>query len=88
MDKTVHKICKMRMSKQSMSDVMYAIVMTRAVIKSSFGIGIYQYNRSQNAYNNVDLMIVIDPYKIPLFEEITRLTLKEPPTPRLNNSIN
>ena len=47
----VYKDCKIRMSKNAMSDLLYAIIMTHSEISCTYGIGIYDYSRSQNSYN-------------------------------------
>ena len=66
------------MSTKKMADFTYALIMTDAQLRGSFGIGIKQYNRKQNAYNRVKVMIFINPDNVEKFEELTGLTLKEP----------
>lgn len=81
----VYKVASFRMSKQKMSDVMYAIIMSKAKVTTSYGVGIYEYDRSQNAYNQVDFMLCIPKEKVNLFEELSGIELSEPTRIRLNN---
>lgn len=74
------------MSQKALSTLMYAIIMTKSKVTSTFGIGIYQFNRSQNAYNHVDVMIEIDEQKVIEFEEMTGLDLKEQGKMTLNHT--
>lgn len=73
----VYRVAKMRMSQKKMADVMYAIVMLRCTITSTFAVGRNNYTRSQNAYNNTDLMIGLYDGDIPKFEEMTGIKLIE-----------
>lgn len=75
----VYKVCKIRMSKNAMSNLLYAMIMTKSQIHSSHGIGIYEYTREQNAYNNVDFMVHLPPDKINEFENIANVKLTDPP---------
>ena len=52
--------------------------MTKAKLTSSFGIGIYEYNRKQNSRSSVELMIHIDPKEIKNFEELSGTKLSNP----------
>lgn len=81
----VYKDCKIRMSSKSMSNFLYAIIMTKATISGTLGIGIYEYNRIQNSFNNVDIQIHIHPSQIEIFEEISGTKLKEPVKINLTN---
>jgi hypothetical protein len=74
------------MSKQAMSDITYAMIMTQSQLHSSYGIGIYQYTRSQNAYNRIEIIVFIHPDIITQFEEIAKVELKDPPKVHVNKS--
>jgi hypothetical protein len=64
------------MSQRAMADVLYAAIMTDARIISTFTLG-KEYTRKQNAYNNAWFRIHIEDTKIPLFEELSGIELKE-----------
>lgn len=74
----IYKTCMMRMSAKGMSNLMYALIMTKSRITQSYGVGIYNYDRKQNAYNNVELMLYIEPEQIKKFEEISGVVLEDP----------
>lgn len=82
----IYKICKIRMSKQAMADIAYAMIMTKSQLHSSHGIGIYRYTRKQNAYNRVDFLVFIHPDKITQFEEIAKVELRDTPYIHVNSS--
>lgn len=74
-DHYVYKTAKIRISKKAMSDLMYAAIMTKSGLTSFHGIGIYDYSRSQNAYNHVEVMVHIDPDKINDFQKLSGVNL-------------
>jgi hypothetical protein len=78
--------CSIRMSVKAMSSILYALVMTQAEMRNSYGVGIYQYDRKQNAYNNVYLKIYIHPSLVNKFEEFSGVKLKKPQSISLNSS--
>lgn len=74
----VYKDCTVRLSNRAMADLMYAAIMTGAGLPTSFGGGIYEYDRKQNAYNSAQVKVYIHPKDIALFEELSGLELREP----------
>ena len=62
----VYKEINFRLSTKIMSDLMYAIIITKARLISSFCL-CYEYNRSQNSYNNASIIIEIEENKIDKF---------------------
>lgn len=74
----IYRDCNIRMSQKAMSNLLYAVIMTRAAIPTTYGIGIYEYRRDQNSYNTVDIKIHIHPTKIDEFEEIAGVKLERP----------
>ncbi len=80
----VYKNCSIAMSTAQMANLMYAVIMCKAAIPSTFGIGIYQYTHAQNCRNRVDVVIHIHPLMITKFESIAHLTLVDPQKVKLN----
>lgn len=74
----VYRDCKIKMSEKSMSNLLYAVIMTHSKIQDTYGVGIYDYNRKQNTYNTVDIKIHIHPNNIEEFEQLSGFKLKEP----------
>lgn len=74
------------MSTKAMSAFMYATIMTNARILTSFGIGIYNYNRVQNAYNQCEIKLAINENKIEEFETLSGCKLYEAPNVTINQS--
>ena len=75
-----------RMSKESMANFLYAIIITKSGIPTSYGVGIYEYNRSQNSYNNVEIKVHIHPSKVEQFELHSKTKLREPIKISLNSN--
>lgn len=73
-----------RMSQKKLADIMYAIIMTKASVKSTYGAGIYRYSRSQNAYNGVSVLIMINEAEISKFEDLTGIVLEDPQKVHVN----
>lgn len=69
--------CSFRMSQAKMADVMYAMIMTHSRMVSTFTLS-EKYTRKQNAYNNAWVKLHIEDKMIPLFEELSGLTLQKP----------
>ena len=61
-----------------MASLMYAIVMCKAKLTATHGIGIYNLTKRQNARNSYEFMISIDKDMISKFEDMTGIELKEP----------
>jgi hypothetical protein len=73
-----------RMSNKKMSDVMYAILITKSKLTSSYGTGIYQYNRSQNSYNGCWVMCQIPEQALDTFSQLAGVELLAPENPSVN----
>lgn len=80
----VYRDCKIRMSQKVMANLLYAAIMTKAGLPTSYGCGIYEYRRDQNSYNCVDIKVHIHPDQISKFEELSGVKLKTPITPVVN----
>lgn len=80
-----YKDCSINLSTKKMADVLYAAIMTQSAITNSYGVGIYEYERSQNSYNGCDLKIHIHPSMIDKFEELSHIKLRNPMNVQLNN---
>lgn len=65
------------MSTKAMSAFMYATIMTDARILNSYGVGIYGYNRSQNAYNQCEIKLAINGDKVEEFETLSGCKLTD-----------
>ena len=77
---------KSKLSTRCLSNVMYAILMCKAKLISSHGVGIYQYGRKQNSSHSYDFMISIDISLVLLFEELSGVKLKQPVKVHFNSS--
>ena len=84
MNNPVFRQFSIRMSKPRMADVLYAIIMCKAEITSTHGIGIYKYDRSQNAYNDVIIMIKIAEKELEYFEFLANIKLHGPQKVHIN----
>lgn len=82
----VYKNCSIAMSTTQMANLMYAVIMCKAAIPSTFGIGIYGYTHVQNCRNRVEVVIHIHPCNIEKFESIAHVTLKNPQTAKTNST--
>lgn len=76
MGKSEFKYTKIAIGDRSLSDFMYALIITKSKLVNSFGVGIYEYNRKQNSRNMVDVVIEIESYNIKKFEELAKVVLK------------
>lgn len=85
-DAYIYKVASMRMSNKKMADVMYAMVITSTKLTSSLGFMVKQYDRKQNAYNNIRLGFQIPRLRYEQFVELSGLTLEEPEQVTLNHS--
>lgn len=74
----VYMDCEVRMSKEKLFRVLYAMIMCHAKITNSYGVGIYEYSRQQNSFNNVDLKIHIHPDEIDNFQRMSDAMLTVP----------
>ena len=84
MQKEIHKVIKVRMSQSKMADLMYAIIMTGSKVKSTLTIGCEKYTRKQNSHNYAEVLIIIDPAKMELFNSLFPCEFKDPVVPKLN----
>jgi len=74
--KLVYRLTSISISDKNMSNMLYAIFMTKSVLHSSFHLGLQQYTRKQNSGNTVDVVIGIDEDKIADFEELAGVKLQ------------
>ena len=74
----IQKQGKSKLSDKSMASLMYAIVMCKAELEQTHGIGIYQYDRKQNRRHYFDFILSINKNMIAKFEEITNIKLEDP----------
>lgn len=74
----------MRMSTKQMADVMYAVVMTHAKITSTFGVGIYEYDKSINSRHTCWVMVGLEESELSKFQQLSGLQLLEPENPVLS----
>lgn len=82
----VYKDTTIRMSKRAMSDLLYAAIICQAGLPTFFGVGIYEYGRDSNRFNNVDVKVHIHPSMIHQFEIESQAILREPVRISVNNS--
>jgi len=80
----VNKQGKSKLSDKCMASLMYAIVMCKAKLIGTHGIGIYGYTRKQNNRHSYDFMISIDEGLVSRFEEMADIKLSEPIEYHLN----
>lgn len=85
-DEYVYMDCSITLSTKKLSNVLYAAIMTQSAITNSYGVGIYEYDRSQNSYNGCDLKIHIHPTMIDKFEELSHIKLRNPINIQLNSN--
>ena len=81
-----YRDCSITLSTKKLSNVLYAAIMTQSAITNSYGIGIYEYDRSQNSYNGCELKIHIHPTMIDKFQELSGIELRNPINVQLNNA--
>lgn len=81
----IYMDCKIRMSKKGLSDLLYAAIITKSGLPCFFGVGIYQYSRSQNGFNMVDVKVHIHPDAVQEFENTAGVKLFKPISPTVNH---
>lgn len=74
----VTKQGKSKLSDSNMASLMYAIVICKAKLTSTHGIGIYNLTKQQNSRHSYDFIISIDKDLISRFEDMTGIELKDP----------
>lgn len=74
----IYMDCSIRMSVKAMSNLMYAAIITKSGLPTSYGVGIYEYSRAQNAFNNVEVKVHIHPTQIERFEQESGIALRKP----------
>lgn len=74
----MRKQCKFKMTKNNMQNIFYAIIMTKAKVVGSHGIGIYEYNKRINSRHSVDIMLEIEEENINEFKILSGYDLNEP----------
>lgn len=82
----VYMDAHIRMSQKAMANFLYASIMTRASLPTSFGVGIYEYDRHQNSFNNVDIKVHLHPSYIPKFEDLSGTKLRKPVSITINSN--
>lgn len=80
----VYMDCNIRMSTRALADLLYAAIITKSGLPSSFGVGIYGFKRDQNCYNHVDVKVHIHPSKIEEFQFQANTKLYKPIQIKLN----
>ena len=73
----VNKQGKSKLSDTHMASLMYAIVICKARMLSTHGIGIYDLTKQQNRRHSYEFIISIDKNMIPKFQELTGIELKD-----------
>lgn len=76
----VTKQGKSKLSDSHLASLMYAIVMCKAKLTATHGIGIYNLTKHQNARCSYEFLISIDRDMVSKFEDMTKIKLKEPIT--------
>lgn len=71
-------VIKFSCSKGVMSDVMYAVLMTRSKIHSVWHLGLERFERKSNSRNNVDVMVDVPEGKEGLFTGLSGVILMVP----------
>lgn len=74
----VKKQGKSKLNDSHMASLMYAIVMCKAKLIATHGIGIYNLTKHQNRRHSYDFIISIDTNMISKFEDMTGIELKDP----------
>lgn len=74
----VTKQGKSKLSDKQMASLMYAIVMCKAKLISTHGIGIYKLTKHQNSRHSFDFIISLEPTMIKNFEDMTGIKLEDP----------
>jgi hypothetical protein len=77
-----------RMSNKKLADLMYAILITQTRLVSSFGTGIYGYNRSQNSRNCIWVMCQIPEQALDAFSQLAGVALISPENPSVDGGQN
>ena len=75
MEELVYRFTKISVSDKKMSNMLYAIFITKSKLHSYNHLGLEQYTRKQNSGNMVDVVIGIKEDKIAEFEELAGVTL-------------
>lgn len=65
---------KVKLTDKQMSDVMYAILLTKAKLLNSYGVSIYKFNRKQNRGCSIDVVVEVE--NVALFEELSGVKLQ------------
>ena len=79
----VYKLFTTKMTVNKMADTMYAIIMTKAKLTSSFCL-CYDWGRRANCQHNADIMIEIEDTEIEKFQRLANVILKAPMQVKLN----
>ena len=75
-DELFYGFLKVSVSDKKLSNLLYAIFITKSKLHSFHHLGLEKYTRKQNSGNNIDVIIGIKKENIPLFEELTGFKLK------------
>ena len=80
----VYRDLSLRMSKDSMANVLYAGIETDASFTILWNMNRGEYTRKQNAFNTAHIKVHIHPDLIEEFEKLSNLKLKVPITITVN----
>lgn len=71
----VRRVFKFKISNKQLSEIMYALIKTQAVLESTHSLGIQNYSRKQCKGFNVTAIINVPIINITLFETLTNIKL-------------
>jgi hypothetical protein len=78
MENYITKTGKSKLNNKHLANLMYAIVICKAKLLSTHGIGIYNLTKTQNSRHSYEFLISINQSIIPLFEELSNIKLNDP----------
>ncbi len=68
---------KSKLSDSYMASLMYAVIMCKAQLLSTHGVGIYNLTKHQNSRHSYEFLISIDKNMISKFEDMTGIKLED-----------
>lgn len=74
-EETFFGFTNIKLSKDKMADILYALIMVKGRLHSSIGSHLDRYNRSQNCTHQVPCVFEMPLKKVERFEELTGLKL-------------
>lgn len=75
-DDRFYGYCSFSVSDRTISDIMYAVVLTRAKIIAVHQLGLHRFTRKQNSGNNVNIVVELGSDQVERFEELSGVELK------------